>query len=441
MLGYGKRAARPHHRPHFAGPDTIFLSPRTTCRRRPLSTARCERQQTETIKERIHEHLKEQGVFSSLKETSPPSSSNTGGSAEASAAIAARSQSALAGRDDRSRRCSLAAATTPAASHHHQRPPPPPQEDAAAGCPQGRALCRTIPPGRRPRRRRPPRTWRGGGGGGGGGGDAVCVSVHFGAQRPLGVVPMCAERSAMARSSSCPARRGSLAAARARRCPRGDVEHCAASARTPPMHVLVSAGRLRPRALVSSCMCEWRQVLHKASTLSWSCPAGADAAAGGLPRDEIEMPSVAPESRPTEAEVMMDLKPQRETRSRPTQVLAYARSWWAQFLDLSPAHQQRLKLFALSELGTRGPSPPSCSAPRIGLETQLPRTSSRCSPTRATTPRARRSRTCGTRATRRSRRPAARRRSTHCSCARCSSASASTPTSASAPTAAGRTSG
>jgi centrosomal protein CEP76 len=35
---------------------------------------------------------------------------------------------------------------------------------------------------------------------------------------------------------------------------------------------------------------------------------------------------------------------------------AYARAWWSQFIDLSPAHQQRpVKLFALSELGTQRP--------------------------------------------------------------------------------------
>ena len=35
---------------------------------------------------------------------------------------------------------------------------------------------------------------------------------------------------------------------------------------------------------------------------------------------------------------------------------AYARSWWAQYLELSPAHTQRpVKLFALSELGTQRP--------------------------------------------------------------------------------------
>ena len=129
------------------------------------------------------------------------------------------------------------------------------------------------------------------------------------------------------------------------------------------MHVLV----LRRRAshgrvtLVSSCMCEWRQVVHKGmTTLSLELPGvGAEAS---LPAGCLEMklellPAVAPESRPTEAEVMMDLKRERDAQvEAERKFFAYARAWWAQFLDLSPAHQQRpVKLFALSELGTQRP--------------------------------------------------------------------------------------
>lgn len=54
---------------------------------------------------------------------------------------------------------------------------------------------------------------------------------------------------------------------------------------------------------------------------------------------------------------MIGLKKEREAQvDAERKFFAYARSWWSQYLDLSPTHQTRpVKLFALSELGTQRP--------------------------------------------------------------------------------------
>ena len=95
-------------------------------------------------------------------------------------------------------------------------------------------------------------------------------------------------------------------------------------------------------------------------TLSVELPGvGAEASlpAGCLEIKLELVPSPHPESRLTESEVMIGLKKEREAQvDAERKFFAYARSWWSQYLDLSPAHQTRpVKLFALSELGTQRP--------------------------------------------------------------------------------------
>ena len=128
-----------------------------------------------------------------------------------------------------------------------------------------------------------------------------------------------------------------------------------------PIHVLVLHTVRGRERLLSSCMLEWRQVLHHGrQTLSIELPGvGAEAT---LPVGALELklellPRPKAEACMTEAEVMLSLKRERDTQvEAERRFFAYARAWWAQYVEMSPTHATRaVKLFALSELGTQRP--------------------------------------------------------------------------------------
>ncbi len=128
-----------------------------------------------------------------------------------------------------------------------------------------------------------------------------------------------------------------------------------------PIHVLVLHAVDGRESLLSSCMLEWRQVLHHGrQTLALELPGvGAEAT---LPIGALELklellPRPRAEGTMTEAEVMLTLKRERDAQvEAERKFFAYARAWWQQYVELSPAHASRaVKLFALSELGTQRP--------------------------------------------------------------------------------------
>jgi centrosomal protein CEP76 len=205
-----------------------------------------------------------------------------------------------------------------------------------------------------------------------GGGDTMCACLHFGEQRFRSkAVPYCTEpelRDGVLLQLPAPDD-ATLAACASAALPSGvPLERLRGAFRqSPPMHLLLlrkragAEGAEASEQLLSSCMVEWRQVLHKGRmTLSIELPGvGAEAS---LPVGCLELklelvPSPHSESRMTEAEVMVGLKREREAQvESERKFFAYARAWWSQYLDLSPHHQTRpVKLFALSDLGTQRP--------------------------------------------------------------------------------------
>jgi centrosomal protein CEP76 len=155
-----------------------------------------------------------------------------------------------------------------------------------------------------------------------------------------------------------------------------------------PIHVLVLHAVGGRERLLSSCMLEWRQVLHHVPTarhLPISLHASAHHGAllwqvlhHGRHTLALELPGVGAEAtlpvgalelklellpRPraeaamTEAEVYLTIKRERDAQvEAERRFFAYARAWWQQYVELSPAHANRaVKLFALSELGTQRP--------------------------------------------------------------------------------------
>ena len=202
--------------------------------------------------------------------------------------------------------------------------------------------------------------------------DTLCACLHFGGQRFRSKpVPFCAEpelRDGVLLELPAPDAT-TLAACAGAALPSGvQLERLRGAFRqSPPMHLVLlrrrggSGSDSASEQLLSSCMIEWRQVLHKGKmTLSVELPGvGAEAS---LPVGCLELklelvPSPHAESRLTEAEVMVGLKKEREAQvEAERKFFSYARAWWSQYLDMSPHHQTRpVKLFALSELGTQRP--------------------------------------------------------------------------------------
>ena len=128
--------------------------------------------------------------------------------------------------------------------------------------------------------------------------------------------------------------------------------------RCEPMHVLLLRQSEGRETLISSCLLEWRHVLHHGlHTLSLELPGlGTQTTmpVGALEFKLELLPMPAVEARLTEAEAMLALKREREAQlETERRFFAYARAWWAQYLEMSPQHKTRpVKLFALSELGT-----------------------------------------------------------------------------------------
>lgn len=217
-------------------------------------------------------------------------------------------------------------------------------------------------------------------------GDTVCVCVHFGAQRFRSqAVPFAAEpalRDGILLELPPPDAATTQAMAEAAHPSDANVELLRGAFRTgEPMHVLVLKRQARDgrETLLSSCMLEWRSVLHQGRhSLSLELPGvGAEAT---LPVGALEvklelLPHPPRESRLTEAEVFVGLKRHREAQVEiERKFFAYARSWWATYVSLSPQHAQRpVKLFALSELGTQRPVSAFVTPLRAGrlLETPL----------------------------------------------------------------------
>lgn len=104
----------------------------------------------------------------------------------------------------------------------------------------------------------------------------------------------------------------------------------------------------------------WQVLYCGRQTLSLELPGLGEEAT--LPLGALEfklelLPQPRPESCLTEAELMLMLKAQRDAQvEAERKFFAYARSWWAEYTALNPAHASRaVKLFAMSELGTQRP--------------------------------------------------------------------------------------
>ena len=199
-------------------------------------------------------------------------------------------------------------------------------------------------------------------------GDSLSVCLQFGAQRfrskPAPFASEPALRDGVLFELPPPDAAGAKAASKAALPSEASLERLRGTFRsTEPMHLLVlkrqaSDGR---EVLLSSCMLEWRQVLHQGKTsLAIELPGvGAQATlpVGSLELQMELLPSPPSEGRMTEAEVVIGLKKEREMQvDAERKFFAYARTWWQQYVNLSPSHSTRpVKLFALSELGTQRP--------------------------------------------------------------------------------------
>ncbi|KAL1521280.1 hypothetical protein AB1Y20_020949 [Prymnesium parvum] len=129
-----------------------------------------------------------------------------------------------------------------------------------------------------------------------------------------------------------------------------------------PLHLLVVEQRGSGRhTLLSSLLVEWRKVLHTGSCiLSLQLPGMGEQAK--LPVGALELrlelrPFLPPADRLSEAELLVQLKRQREVQMEGERAfIKYAKGWWAEFLSLRAAHRERsVQLFAMSEMGTRRP--------------------------------------------------------------------------------------
>jgi centrosomal protein CEP76 len=114
-------------------------------------------------------------------------------------------------------------------------------------------------------------------------------------------------------------------------------------------------------SLVSSVLVDWRRVLIAGRcTLSVELPGVGSQAK--LPIGCLELrfellPAPQPGDTLVEAEVMRQLKHERTLEVEAERsFFAYARKWWAEYLQLHPTHRLRpVKLFAMSELGVQRP--------------------------------------------------------------------------------------
>lgn len=311
-----------------------------------LNTVSAE--QHAAIKERIQEHLRDQGVFSALKaivSTTLDDKQPTANDGDQSALTAAQRAIVLA------RIVADQAGGTP-------QPPHP------TGSAQQRMFLHVLLLGGRAFAHTdddaaPPAEGTNELG-------SVHVCLQFGAQRFRSQsVPFCAEpqlRDGVLLELPLPDVTAATAIAEAGMPSMATLEELRGLCRTcEPIHLLVLHTHDGHERLLSSCMLEWRQVLHFGRhTLSVELPGvGAEAT---LPVGALEvklelLPRPRAEGAMTEAEVMMALKRERDSQvEAERKFFAYARAWWAQYVELSPAHSSRaVKLFALSELGTQRP--------------------------------------------------------------------------------------
>ena len=167
----------------------------------------------------------------------------------------------------------------------------------------------------------------------------VCVCLQFGAQRFRSrSVPLCAEpqlRDGVLLELPAPDADAEAAAAAAPVPALATLESLRAMARLgEPMHLLVLRQHRGRETLLSSCLLEWRQVLHHGThTLSVELPGLGTQAT--LPAGTLEvklelLPLPKAESRLTEAEVMLALKRERDAQvDAERKFFAYARAWWA----------------------------------------------------------------------------------------------------------------
>lgn len=203
-----------------------------------------------------------------------------------------------------------------------------------------------------------------------GGGGTVCACLQLGSQRFRSAsVPMCAEpalRDGVLLELPLPPD-ADVAALPPPVPSRAALEQLRGFLhRAPPMHLLVLQQTLDGgERLLSSSLLEWRQVLHKGKmTIACELPGvGAPKPMPvGILELKLELLPTAITAKPdeallSEAEVLMALKKERDAQvEAERKFFAYARSWWASFLERSPSNAHRpVKLFAMSEFGTQRP--------------------------------------------------------------------------------------
>eukprot|EP00900_Chrysochromulina_parva_P026164 jgi/Chrpa1/8181/Chrysochromulina_OHIO_Genome00017876-RA len=313
-------------------------------------------EQHSAIKQRIQQHLREQGVFTALK--SIVSSTLEGGDhkpglaadADSSALKAAQRASVLARIV-----ADQAGGVTPAAE----------VEDAGPQLKQ-RALLHVLLLGGRAFTYLDGEEQMAGAEGDEADRGTVCVCMQFGSQRfrsrsvPYSAEPQWQDGVLLELPPPDEATAAAIGAAGVPEMAtmerlRGLCRAC------EPIHVLVLHAVGGREQLLSSCMLEWRQVLHHGRhTLALELPGvGAEAT---LPVGALELklellPRPRAEAAMTEAEVYLTIKRERDAQvEAERRFFAYARAWWQQYVELSPAHANRaVKLFALSELGTQRP--------------------------------------------------------------------------------------
>ena len=304
------------------------------------------------IKSAIFTHLKENEVFSSLKEIISSIVGGDGSGTASEAVIAAARHKSILSRvvaDEAGGGTSSSA--------------------LAAQNPEGRMMMHVLLLGGRAFSH-PEAVLEVGDGaapaGGGSSDDTVCVCLHFGAQRfrskPVPFSEEPALRDGMLFELPPPDAATKKAVAAAAHPSDAMLEQLRGTFRSAvPMHLLVLKKRASDgrELLLSSSMLEWRQVLHQGkATLSVELPGiGAESSypIGCLELRLELMPLPIPESRMTEADVTLGVRREREAQVEvERRFFAYSRSWFASYIEASPAHAQRpVKLFALSELGTQ----------------------------------------------------------------------------------------
>ena len=334
-------------------------------------------EQHSAIKQRIQQHLREQGVFTALK--SIVSSTLEGGDHKPGLAADADSSALKAAQ-----RASVLARIV--ADQAGGVPPAAAAEDAG----QQRALLHVLLLGGRAFTYLDGEEEMAGAEGDGADRGTVFVCMQFGSQRfrsrsvPYSAEPQWQDGVLLELPPPDEATAAAIGAAGVPEMAtmerlRGLCRAC------EPIHVLVLHAVGGRERLLSSCMLEWRQVLHHARKRGLSLPASAHHGAllwqvlhHGRHTLALELPGVGAEAtlpvgalelklellpRPraeaamTEAEVYLTIKRERDAQvEAERRFFAYARAWWQQYVELSPAHANRaVKLFALSELGTQRP--------------------------------------------------------------------------------------